>query len=230
MVSAAPPPPGANKPDLVVTSVNRDGAVIKYTIKNQGTVDAGPSNSRLFIDGAQKATDGVAALAAGTSRTESFSYSYACSGTSDTLVVQIDKDNLVDESNEANNSYSTTWTCILVIIPPIQVFLAKPDLVITDIKRSGDKIVYKIKNQGTFASGDSSSRLTVNGVHKADDTVASLAAGEEREETFSSYSYTGCTQPPITQPIQVEADQLNAVDEGANEDNNLRTENWFCTP
>lgn len=230
-VTAGPPTP-ISKPDLVVTGITHDGTMIKYTILNQGTANAGPSNSRLFIDGAEKATDGVAALAAGASRTESFSYSYECSGTSDLLVVQVDKDSMVDESNEANNSFSTTWTCFFIkepILFPGTILVIKPDLVIIDIYLIGSTMYYKIKNQGNSDSGTSSSRLMVNGVHKADDTVAALAAGQERIESFAGYSYPGCTSPPSTIPIQVQADQGGAVNE-SNEGNNLRTENWPCTP
>jgi subtilase family serine protease len=204
-------------PDLIITDVSRDGSTIKYTIKNQGSAPSGVSVTQLLVDGAPVATDSVPGLAAGASSNQSFAaYSYSCSGVSDIVQVRADKDNVVTESNEANNTLSENFGCLILIL--------YPDLIITDITRSGNTIFYKIKNQGVVASGATTSRLVVDGAIKANDGVASLSAGEERTESFA-FVYS-CTAPGDT--IQVTADIFNAVNEGSSEGNNSRSENYFC--
>ncbi|MBN1152397.1 MAG: hypothetical protein JXA58_04235 [Dehalococcoidia bacterium] len=224
---SAPPSPGVEKPDLVVTSIGRDGSVVKYTIVNQGTADAGPSNSRLFIDGAEKATDAVAALAAGASRTESFDLSYACSGTSDVLLVQVDKDNLVDESNESNNSFSTSWMCMMVVIPlnptpvvPLNPGLILPgafksDLTVTNIWESGDRVHYRINNIGTVVSVPSTSELYVSGTLVQSEEVPAIAAGEYLDRYFL-YHFS-CILPMLkTVTVEVDVDETNAESDELN--------------
>ena len=113
--------PAAGEPDLVILDISRDGDTIHYTIKNQGLGVAGASTSALLVDGVVKGFDNVGSLAAGAESTESFGYSYTCSGLSDTIVVRADKDSVVDESSEANNEYSEGWICFVTpspIIPP----------------------------------------------------------------------------------------------------------------
>jgi hypothetical protein len=99
-------------PDLVITDVWNDGGTIWYTIKNNGVFDAAASKSRLYVDGAIKATDDVAALAAGASRNEKFSgYAYSCGGTSDTISVKADISDIVNETDEDNNTLKESWIC-----------------------------------------------------------------------------------------------------------------------
>ncbi|MEF3255394.1 MAG: DUF1906 domain-containing protein, partial [Deferribacterales bacterium] len=98
-------------PDLIITNIWESGNRIYYTIKNQGSGTAGSSYSALYIDGSYKCYDDVASLAPGESRTESFSCTYTCSGTSDTIKVKADAWNYVSESNEGNNERTETWKC-----------------------------------------------------------------------------------------------------------------------
>jgi len=200
----------------------RSGSTISYVIKNQGTGTAGPSTSQLVIDGAVKATDAVGPLGGGTSSTESFTYSYSCSGTSDSMAVQADKDNVVAEGNEGNNVKTESWTCLVAMpLGPIVVTLIKPDLIITDIWRGGSKIFYKIKNVGALTAGESKTRLRVDGITKAVDNVPEIAAGAEIIQVFSAYSL-----PPMpfhTFNLHVWADYVDDVTEN-NETNNTRVE------
>ena len=213
-------------PDLVITSITRDESTVKYTIKNQGTADAGPSNSRLFIDGAEVATDGVNALAAGASRTESFSsYTYTCSGSSDTLLVQVDKDGLVEESNESNNSFSATWTCFIFkpFIPDLT--LLQPDLTVTDIWEKADTIRYRIENQGTLASSPCTAELYIMGDLVATDaSVPSIAAGATLERKFN-HNFSCIFS--IMMPVEVRIDTEDTNTE-LNEDNNTAGKSLLC--
>jgi len=114
VVSAAPPPAG--KPDLVITSISRSGSTISYTIKNQGTAPATTSTSSLYIDDTVKAYDTVPSLNVGVSSTQSFgTYSYTCLGIHDTIKVEADANNAVSESDEGNNEYAKSYSCITFI-------------------------------------------------------------------------------------------------------------------
>jgi subtilase family serine protease len=224
LVAAIVPPPPTGIPDLIIEDITRAGSTVSYTIKNQGNADAGATISKLVIDGAVKANDPVGPLAAGASSTESFSYSYTCSGVSDAVDVQADKDDAVTESNEGNNELSESWSCL--IIGPGVILIAQPDLVITDIWKvseiTGDKIYYKIKNIGNGASAATNSGLyfypcVAPCSPTATDYVPALAAGAESTQKFASYNWGGGAFN-----IGVKADNNEAVLE-SDETNNSKT-------
>jgi subtilase family serine protease len=220
MVGPAPPP--ASDPDLIITDIIRSGSTISYVIKNQGTATAAPSTSQLTVDGVIKATDAVGPLSAGVSSTESFSYSYTCTGTSDSLAVQADKSNVIAESNEGNNARTESSTCMMIaVVTPGIVLTFKPDLIITDIWRDANKIRYRIKNQGLADAGPSQTRLVVDGAIKTVDGVGALPAGAETAQVFSGYSLP--LLPFHTFQLKVVADKANAIDE-TDETNNVRGE------
>ncbi|OGN91397.1 MAG: hypothetical protein A2Z75_05105 [Chloroflexi bacterium RBG_13_50_10] len=214
--------PAAGQPDLIVEDISRSGDKISYKIKNQGDVAAGPSTSTLLVDGAVAANDSVGSLAAGESKTETFTgYTYNCTLPGDALVVKADTGTAVVESSEANNSYTESWSCL--ILGPVRIL--KPDLVIEDIwlvpEITGDKIYYKIKNNGAIASGASTSALYIYPCFDpcppvATDSVASLAAGESRTEKFGAYNYTG-----LGWSVGVKADYNGVIDESDDGNNSL---------
>jgi hypothetical protein len=107
--------PASGQPDLIIGDISRSGDKISYTIKNQGDATAGPSTSTLLVDGAVAANDSVGSLAPGESRTETFTgYTYACTFPGDAIVVKADTGNAVVESSEANNSYTESWSCLIL--------------------------------------------------------------------------------------------------------------------
>jgi hypothetical protein len=85
VTTTTPVPSG--KPDLVINDVYTEAwpsfRVFRYIIQNRGDGAAGPSTTRLIIDGVQVGEDAVASLNPGESRVEEFSYSGTCSGSSD---------------------------------------------------------------------------------------------------------------------------------------------------
>jgi hypothetical protein len=99
------------KPDLIVEDIWTSGSKIYYRIKNQGNANAGYSYSKLYVDSYYKTIDYVPSLSAGSSSSEYFSYSWSCSGTSDTIKVCADSYYSVSESNENNNCMTKTFTC-----------------------------------------------------------------------------------------------------------------------
>jgi subtilase family serine protease len=225
IVTSSSPPPAAGLPDLIVEDITRSGDTISYTIRNQGDGNAAASITALVVDGVVKANDPVDPLAAGASRNESFTFTYECSLPNDTIAVRADKDDVLTESDEGNNELSESWICMLYIIPGPLLTLS-PDLVITDIWKvseiTGDKIYYKIKNQGLGTAPASTTSLnfypTINPDPVATDDVPELAGGEEVTRKFGSYNWTGwgfnCT---------VRSDCNDAVGE-TDETNNARTE------
>ncbi len=226
LVTGAPPPAG--EPDLVIEDISRSGDKISYKIRNQGGVAAGASTSTLRVDGVVVANDSVGSLAPGESKTETFTgYAYACTLPADTLEVRADTGGAVAESSEANNSYTKSWSCLL-IVGPIREFvpaILKPDLVIENIwlvhEITGDKIYCRIKTDGSLASGASTSVLNVYPCAfpcfpVATDSVASLAAGESRQEKFAAYNYTG-----VGTSVKVTIDIDNVVTESDEANNSL---------
>ncbi len=214
-----PTPSEEAKPDLVVLDITRSGSTISYNIQNQGTATASATTSVLTIDGVTKAYDPVGPLDAGVTSTESFTYSYTCSGTSDAVAVQADKDNAVIESNEGNNAHSETWNCLL-FLPPL--LLAKPDLIITDVKHESAKVKYTIKNQGTVNAGSSTTAVYINGSLWSTDPTGTIAAGATSTQSFSPTLFLIVGD---TYDIKVVADKGDVVEEG-NEGNNAYTETW----
>ena len=99
------------KPDLIIEDIWTSGNSIYYKIKNQGNANAGYSYSNLYVDGYYKKNDYVPLLASLSSSNEYFSYSWFCSGTSDTIKVCADANGNVIESNENNNCLTKTFTC-----------------------------------------------------------------------------------------------------------------------
>jgi hypothetical protein len=99
------------KPDLIVEDIWNSGSTIYYKIKNQGTATAGYTYSNLYVDGYYKMYDYVSSLSAGYSSNEYFSYSWSCSGTSDSIKVCADGYGYVSESDENNNCRTETWNC-----------------------------------------------------------------------------------------------------------------------
>jgi len=204
--------PVVDEPDLRITDVWDDNSTICYKIKNVGTKKAGASNTNLTIDGVFKASDSVASLEPGEERTESFDYTWTCTDKSDKIKVCADYTDDVAELNEGNNRRTETWSCL-------------PDLVITDIWNDNSTIYYKIKNKEDKKAGASNTNLTIDGVFKASDSVASLEPGEERTESFI-YTWN-CMDK--SDEIKVCADYMDDVAE-TDEENNCLKDTWTCPP
>jgi hypothetical protein len=215
--------PAAGQPDLIIEDISRSGDKVSYKIKNQGDVTAGPSTSTLLVDGAVAANDSVSSLAVGESKTETFTgYTYACTLPGDAIVVKADTSGAVVESSEANNSYTESWSCLLLVVP---MFTLKPDLVVEDIWIDGHTIRYRIKNEGTGASSIGYSRLYIDGAVKGNDLdVPVIAAGASLPRSFT---YNFDCALPIIKEVKVTADRGGTSTE-SDETNNSRTENLVC--
>ena len=121
----------------------------------------------------------------------------------------------------ANTAYFGQATVTVTVGAPAA---SKPDLIIEDIWRSGSTMYYRIRNQGTAASPVTWSDVKVDGVVKAQDVVASLAAGAFTTRSFAGYVYS-CSG--ISDGIVVTAD-ITGVAAESNEGNNSRAETFTC--
>ena len=121
----------------------------------------------------------------------------------------------------ANTAYFGQAT---VTVTVVAAAASKPDLIIEDVWRSGGTMYYRIKNQGTAASPVTWSDVKVDGVVKAQDVVASLAAGAFTTRSFAGYVYS-CSG--ISDGIVVTADIISVAAE-SNEGNNSRAETFTC--
>jgi parallel beta-helix repeat protein len=99
------------KPDLIVEDIWTSGSTIYYRIRNQGNANSGYSYSRLYVDGYYKTYDYVPSLTANAYSNEYFSYSWICSGYSDSIQVCADGYGYVSESNEYNNCRTEIFNC-----------------------------------------------------------------------------------------------------------------------
>ncbi len=102
------------EPNLKITDISVSGSEILYRIENVGSGSTEYySYSHLYVDGTYtKTADYIDALAAGAFSEESFSsYTWTCSGASDTIMVCADGTNRIIESDETNNCKTETWDC-----------------------------------------------------------------------------------------------------------------------
>ncbi|MFA5401066.1 MAG: CARDB domain-containing protein [Dehalococcoidia bacterium] len=217
------------KPDLIIEDIWKSSDHIYYRIKNQGTASAPATVTKLTIDGAVKSTDSVPSLAAGAASTQYFSsYSYTCSGVSDSIVVTADSTGLASESNEANNSMTTTFSCLVLgpVVPPLMVM--KPDLKITNISYDAGKVKFTVKNEGALNSGGFDVKLYRNGVYKDTVTISGgIVAGGQATFTFPAYHHICVLGSHDT--MKVTADTGGTISE-SDETNNSRSEYWGCPP
>jgi len=121
----------------------------------------------------------------------------------------------------ANTAYFSQAT---VKVTVAAATASKPDLIIEDIWKSGDKIYYRIKNQGTASAPATVTKLTIDGAQKSTDSAPSLAAGAASTQSFSSYAYT-CNGASDT--IVVAADSTSVANE-SNGGNNSMTTTFSC--
>jgi subtilase family serine protease len=221
------------KPDLIIEDLWKSGDHIYYRIRNQGSAAAPATVSKLTIDGADKSTDSVPALAAGAASTQNFSaYVYSCSGVSDSVVVKADSTNVAMESNGANNSLTKSLSCLVLgPVAPVGPLLAlKPDLIVTNIgflPPPSGKVTFTVKNNGTLAAGGFDVRLVIGGILRDTSHIGALNAGATASGTFNNYHHICVVGSHAT--VKVEVDPGGAVTE-SDETNNSRSEWWGCPP
>jgi archaellum component FlaG (FlaF/FlaG flagellin family) len=213
------------KPDLIIKDISWSpnspdkGDTIKFTvkIKNQGSGSAGSSTVKYYIDGSYVGSDSVSKLSAGSTSTETFTWTASKCGDLKVKAVA-DANNDVYESSGKNNDRTET---VSIKCPTL-----KPDLIIKDISWSpsspdkGDTIKFtvKIKNQGSGSAGSSTVKYYIDGSYADYDSVSKLSAGSTSTETFT-WTADKCGDVKV----KAVADANKDVTE-TSENNNDRTE------
>ncbi|MCL0060120.1 hypothetical protein M1O20_06555, partial [Dehalococcoidia bacterium] len=207
----------AVRPDLVVTDVSTEWVevgetyTVTFTIKNEGDAPAAESTASIVIDGEEKATADIPVLAAGKTH-EVTTDAFTLTADYDTIKVVADKDNVVTEANEGNNSKTIT-----VDKPP-----EGPDLIVSEVEvlwiTVGQKynVRFTIENQGGATAGRSIASIVIDGVEVVEREVRRLEAGRTDRETVGPFYYT---LPGDT--ITVIADECNLVAEDDETNNSM---------
>ncbi|MBN1246105.1 MAG: hypothetical protein JXC32_00515 [Anaerolineae bacterium] len=101
------------QPDLVARDLTYNGTSVTYYIRNYGDATVTETHtSRLYVDNVHVDTDTISVpIAPGQTLKRLFSHVPFCSGQSDEVKFYVDYDDLVDESNEANNRRVETVLC-----------------------------------------------------------------------------------------------------------------------
>jgi subtilase family serine protease len=233
-------PAETGRPDLEAAAVQHQGeetlayttraysaaTPIKFTLKNVGPEESPATEVRLYLDGTWASTRAVPAIPSMGSYSDTFSYIGVCSGTSDTVRIEVDPSDLIIEVDETNNEETTTWDCN--VIPSDE---GDSDLIIRRawlIPYPGFLygIGYEVKNQGTGYAPFTETGFFVDGVYEGQDGTDRLGPGESREETFwFNYSMRECSGDSDT--LRIQADHRNTAAE-TNEANNDYTLDVDC--
>lgn len=225
----------SGQPDLDIIDVwyygNTPGIYteIRYTLKNIGTNDAGPSTTMLYIDGVQIGEHHVGGIKAGESRVEMFPFYGQCSEESDMFLAIADGYNVISESDETNNDHSRLYPC------PADILLADLDLYY--IWHEGEEeyyytsrqytaennIRFRVKNSGDTVSPANEARLFIDGTWSSTHSIPALNPGEKYQGEFN---YTGvCSSMNDTVYVIVDpGDNITEKDET----NNEIEEVWVC--
>ncbi|MCL0082008.1 hypothetical protein M1N89_02165 [Dehalococcoidia bacterium] len=205
-------------PDLVVSEVTTEWEdvgdetyTVTFTIKNEGNADAVASTASILIDGTEAATADVPALAAGATH-EVTTEAFTLTDDEDTIEVVADKDDVVTEANEGNNSRETIRKA------PI------PDLIVREVELHRWDVVgvsyyvdFTIENQGGATADYSFASIVIDGVEVERVEVDRLWPGSVEWVYVGPFYFT---LPGDT--ITVIADECNIVAE-ADEANNSMT-------
>jgi hypothetical protein len=146
------------EPDLTITAKSEtfDGSTLEvtYTVANNGGGNAGASTTCIYYaDGTQIATDPVVALAAGATHEGTVvinPFDCPC-GTTVTIEVCADNEDVVDESDETNNCLENTFDCPSCPGEPDLVVTAKSETLVG----SAFTVTYTVENNGGGNAGAS---------------------------------------------------------------------------
>ena len=176
------------KPDLIIPDISWSpsnpyaGDIIAFTvtIKNQGSGSAGSSTAKYYVDGSYVGYDSVPALSAGSTTTQTFTWTANKCGTVQVKAVA-DANSDVQEGDETNNEKQKSSE------------IYGPDLIVQEISWPSEPlcldkpvtITVKVKNQGNRAVGVSTVKYYVDNLPIGSDSILSLYSGYTSTQTFS---------------------------------------------
>jgi len=213
--------------------INYQNNPIIVEIRNSGNQTSPSTDGRIYIDGRWSYTFHLPELQPNDTAVVEVALQYTCSGDEDAIRVVVDSQDTVVESNEGDNEFQFSTSCIVTpeggdlvitnISSSVTDFTMYPDGTILPLK---SRISYEITNVGEGYACSSHTGLYVDGVLIAKDWVGPLAQGEKRIESFAvQYNWKQCSMP--ADEIRVKADVDGKVEE-VNEDNNDLTTTFTC--
>ena len=223
----------ATNPDLVISSLSTAASSVvvgnslsfNYTIADNGTAAASASTTTYAIDGVVKGSLSTASLAAGASVSGSGSVSTTgLSLGTHTLSLVADANNVVAESNEANNSLSQSFT-VTASAPS-----ASADLSISGLSAysktvtQGEQLIfaYTLKNSGTGSAAASKVGYSVDTLPTASSNGGTNSFGALTANSWNSspIDFVNTSNLSVgTHTLYVTSDVANSVAE-TNESNN----------
>lgn len=180
-------------PDLIIQSISwlpedpsrGDGVVFSITIKNQGTSKSCSTNINFYIDGNSRGYQDVLSIDAGGTVTKT--YTWAAKVGQHPVKATVDEANNVNESNEANNEQTVTFSTL------------PPDLIVQEITWSpespskNDKVTFtaNVTNQGSGRSDSCHIACYIDEVLESSALVSTIEAGASTSVTFSWTAWSG---------------------------------------
>jgi len=188
IVKASGPGPDLIVKDIAMSPENPaigDTVTFTFTIKNQGTEEAGVSRVTYYIDDNYIQSDSISSINAGVSVTKTLTWE--AQGGSHVIKAIADSNEQVAETDEANNTRTFT-------LSPLA-----PDLIIQSISWSpeepsrGDSITFSIniKNQGSSKANFSRINFCIDGNSRGYQDVSSIEVGATVTKTYTWVATVG---------------------------------------
>ncbi len=171
-----PPPPPTSKANLTIKNVswnpntfkNGDKVTFTYTVHNAGPDAVKESETIFKTNGSVIDSKMTGSIAAGGSKVLNTNWPADCSAD---VEIVADAANMVNETNEADNSWKRKMSCFS-ILPPGQVEVQKADLVITGVKISKEPtgpnqpvtVQFSVLNKGNAPSNPSTTRIKIGNI------------------------------------------------------------------
>ena len=185
------------EPDLIVSSITSPSTIraqissnIHATLNNTGTGDAETFNASLLVNGTLVDTVPVSGLSAGGSTEISFSWEPEKKG-SYNLNVSADLENKINESNEANNSFTTTVTVLPEAAPlasfSTNVTSGKVPLTVKFTDQSDGRVTSMLWEFGDSNTSDEQNPIytyTSAGTYTVKLTVSNDGGSDNKSETI----------------------------------------------
>ena len=197
-----------------------DTFTVTYTVENIGGANAAASTTSI-TDGTATLTDSVGTLAAGATHTNTVGPFDCPCGTTVTVTVCADMDNVVDESDETDNCMTNGCACDPCPLPDLDVTDKHEEWV--DQLAGTYNIVYTVTNIGGAGAGTSTTSIAIDGSEVATDSVPALTPGATHTATLGPYTVSGDFDT-----IEVCADMDDVVAE-SNEANNCEENQLHTT-
>ncbi|BBL62252.1 hypothetical protein MARBORIA2_08180 [Methanobrevibacter arboriphilus] len=196
-----------NHADLIITHVKKSGNYkYKITVKNQGESTSKTSKLKIWFGKKYKIVK-IGSIDPNKSKTINVNFFKYSTHKKYTKYVEINYNKAINETNYKNNKISFKTS-------NYQRF--KADLTIKSIKRSGNKYIITIKNQGTADSGKFRIKIGYGKKEKIF-TVKSIPKGKQLTQKFTFFKYS--THKKYTKYVNV---NYNKAVVESNYKNNLK--------